>query len=214
MQQSFLSAVFLFIFSFCVVSCSNEAPQKTPDYQPTVDATAQVKENYNNVLQQQEEEVQKMINKRDSLEKENDKQRRIAEFNRVQQEEKRIENERVEDERRENERKTSGSATRSNSQYNSDKEKVVFNTAFDVMAYICSNKFISSDDGSVYMFKEEALYVNGQPLTGAPEVTSFYGSTATIRVYCPYLGGAALIFHVDALRGILSDNSGAVCYKK
>ena len=148
--------------------------------------------------------MQKMIRKRDSVEIEKER------------EAERLERER--EEQRKNERMKndlySTRSTRSSSQNYSDRDYTVFHSAWDVITYIISNKFISPDDGSEVVIREEALYVNGQPISGAPEVISFYGSTAIIRVYSPYSGGSALTIRVDASRGTLTDGSGDVYYKK
>lgn len=186
------------------IESTNDIAADTANIVNSENDSALAEAGYKNALLQQTIDMQKMIRKRDSVEIEKER------------EAERLERER--EEQRKNERMKndlySTRSTRSSSQNYSDRDYTVFHSAWDVITYTISNKFISPDDGSEVVIREEALYVNGQPISGAPEVISFYGSTAIIRVYSPYSGGSALTIRVDASRGTLTDGSGDVYYKK
>lgn len=163
---------------------------------------------YDDVIEQKTLIMRQMVKKRDSLAREDAmraEQKRIAE--RKQQEEEYGER------MCETNVSSSGNLTRSSSRNYSDAYSTIFNSAFDVIAYTSSNRFRDPYDGSVVVIREEALYVDGQALTGAPEVLNFRGSIATIRVHSPYLGGGALTIFVDAYRGTITDGAGDVYYK-
>ena len=93
-----------------------------------------------------------------------------------------------------------------NSNYSST---VSFRTDTDVISYTSSHTF-KNNAGNRIKINFQGLYINGSLVTNAPRVLNFSGSSATISVSSPYIGGGAMIIRVDASRGTITDGSGDV----
>ena len=95
--------------------------------------------------------------------------------------------------------------------YNSGYQNniVQFRNDYDVINYTSSHTFRNNVGNSVKI-NLQGMYVNGSLVTNAPRVLNFNGSSATISVSSPYMGGGAMIIRVDASRGTITDGSGDV----
>lgn len=96
--------------------------------------------------------------------------------------------------------KISGGSGRSSS----SRYYASFSTAYDVIGYLCDRAFYNSGDR--LCIRQDAVYFNGTPMTGAPSVTNFSSSTATVVAYSIYGGASAMHFYVDASNGTVTQH--------
>lgn len=69
--------------------------------------------------------------------------------------------------------------------YSSSSESIRFSTTQSVVLYLLGSTFV---DGNMRItFRQDGIYVNGQPYTGAFQVKEFSSTKAVIRAYSPLL---------------------------
>lgn len=79
-----------------------------------------------------------------------------------------------------------------------------FNSPSSVLSYLSGRTFYNN--GDALRISSNAIYVNGNAVTGAPRVQSFNGTRATIVANSPYSGGSAIYLYVDASNNTVTQN--------
>jgi len=88
----------------------------------------------------------------------------------------------------------------------SEQEKrtsVEFNSATDLFAYLSGKTFVC--EGTELTIRPDGIYLNGNQITGAVEVVSMSGSTASIQAISPQTNAVEQIT-IDATAGTLTDH--------
>lgn len=85
-----------------------------------------------------------------------------------------------------------------------------FGSEYDVRIFLMTNRFKSKD--MTIRFKEDGIYSNGTPLTGAFTIPYFTSEKATVQAFSPYTG--EIYLYVNGPAGTIKDSSGEVFYKQ
>ena len=85
-----------------------------------------------------------------------------------------------------------------------------FGSEYDVRIFLMTNRFKSKD--MILRFKEDGIYSNGTPLTGAFTIPYFTSEKATVQAFSPYTG--EIYLYVNGPAGTIKDSSGEVFYKQ
>lgn len=67
-----------------------------------------------------------------------------------------------------------------------DSQIPSFSTPMDVLSFLSRHTFRSNENGLRIIIRNDAVYLNGRPITTIPQVTDFSEDEATLKAYTPF----------------------------